>query len=292
MDSSGGFTPPPPPPPPPPGGPGGPGMPGGGGGDVLPARSLGDILSAAFEIYKDNATNLILIVAIVVVPLQFIAHFLSGVVFAADKETIVIGTVSVTRTVTRSFGTVLLVTLIGAIITIVISAALQAAIIRAAAQTTVGDPVDIDQSYRFGFAHFGSVLGASILVGIVVAVGFLLLVIPGVIFLTLLAVTIPVVVIERRGVTAAMSRSWNLAKGHFWHVLGTIVVAAIIAGVIGGIIGAIGGSNWFLGWIFGSIGQIIVAPFSAMVTVLLYLDLRTRSEALTAAQLRSELAGS
>src|SRR6266480_6644690 len=47
MDSSGGFTPPPPPPPPPPGGPGGPGMPGGGGGDVLPARSLGDILSAA-----------------------------------------------------------------------------------------------------------------------------------------------------------------------------------------------------------------------------------------------------
>ena len=259
---------------------------------MLPARGLGDILSAAFEIYKDNATKLILIVAIVVVPLQFISHFLSGVVFEPQKQTVTIGTVTVTETAARSFGTGLLVLLITAIITIVISAALQAAIIRAAAQTTVGDPVDIYQSYRFGFAHFGSVLGASILVGIVVVIGFILLIIPGVIFLTLLAVTIPVVVIERKGVTAAMSRSWNLAKGHFWHVLGTVVVAAIIAGVVGGLIGAIGGSNWFLAWIFGSIGQIIVAPFSAMVTVLLYLDLRTRSEALTASQLRGELAGS
>jgi len=73
-------------------------MPGGGGGDVLPARGLGDILSAAFEIYKDNATNLILIVAIVVVPLQFISHFLSGVVFEPQKQTVTIGTVTVTET--------------------------------------------------------------------------------------------------------------------------------------------------------------------------------------------------
>jgi hypothetical protein len=287
MDSSGGFTPPPPPPPPPPGGPGG-----GGGGDVLPARSLGDILSAAFEIYKNNATNLIVIVAVVVVPLQFILHFLTGVAFAAHKETVTIGTVSVTRFEARSLGTGLLLALIAAIITIVISAALQAAIIRAAAETTVGDPVDVNESYRFGFAHFGGVLGASILVGIVVGIGFILLIVPGVIFVTMLAVTIPVLVIERKGVTASMGRSWELVKGHFWHVLGTIVVAAIITGFIGGLIGRIGGTNWFAGWIFGSIGQIITAPFSAMVTVLLYLDLRTRAEALTSAQLRSELATS
>jgi hypothetical protein len=267
-------------------------MPGGGGGDVLPARGLGDILSAAFEIYKDNATNLILIVAIVVVPLQFISHFLSGVVFEPQKQTVTIGTVTVTETAARSFGTGLLVLLITLAIGIIITSALQAAIIRAAAQATVGDPVDVNESYRFGFAHFGGVLGASILVGIVVAIGIILLVIPGIIFATMLAVTIPVLVIERKGVTASMSRSWELVKGHFWHVLGTIVVAALIAGFVGGLIGLIGGSNWFLAWIFGSIGQIIVAPFSAMVTVLLYLDLRTRSEALTASQLRGELAGS
>jgi hypothetical protein len=259
---------------------------------VLPARSLGDILSAAFEIYKNNAASLIGIVAVVVVPLQLVLHFLTGVAFAADKETVTIGTVTVTRYAARSFGTFLFLALIAAIITIVITAALQAAIIRAAAQTTVGDPVDVTESYRFGFAHFGSVFGASLLVGIVIAVGLILLIVPGIIFATMLAVTIPVLLIERKGITASMSRSWELAKGHFWHVLGTILVAAIITGFIGSLIGRIGGTNWFAGWIFGSIGQIITAPFSAMVTVLLYLDLRTRSEALTSSQLRSELATS
>ena len=48
--------------------------------------------------------------------------------------------------------------------------------------------------------------------------------------------------------------------------------------------------NWFVTWVFQAIGQIIVAPFSALVAVLLYVDLRARTEALTADQLRGELA--
>ncbi|MGZ4147482.1 MAG: hypothetical protein ACXVPL_07225, partial [Actinomycetota bacterium] len=180
-------------------------------------------------------------------------------------------------------------TLIAAAITVIISAVLQAALTRGAALATVGDPVDAEASYRYGFRKFGSVLLISILVGIVVAIGFILLIIPGVIFLTMLAVAIPALIIEDRRGTDAMGRSWNLVKGSFWHVLGTIVVAGIITGVVGGILGAFGGSNWFLQWIFGSIGQIITAPFSALVAILLYIDLRVRHEALTGEQLRADL---
>ena len=87
-----------------------------------------------------------------------------------------------------------------------------------------------------------------------------------------------------------MRRSWNLVRGHFWHALGVIFVAALITGVIGGAIGAIGGDAWVVRWIFTAIGQILVAPFSALVSVLLYLDVRARSEALSASTLRAELA--
>jgi hypothetical protein len=258
---------------------------------VLQPRGLGDILMAAFEIYKNNATKLIVIVAVVVVPLQFISKLLTGVVFAPKKEQILIGNnISISTIAPRSFFVGLLVALVALLITVVITSALQAAITRAAAQTSVGEAVDVAESYRFGFKRFGSVLGASIVVGIVVVVGFLLLIVPGVYFFTIFAVTIPVVVIEGQGVGAAMSRSAALAKGNFWHVLGTVIVAAILAGIVSGIIGAIGGHNWFVSWIFVSIGTIITAPFQAMVSVLLYLDLRTRAESLTSAQLRSELA--
>ena len=284
MDDSGGFTTPPPPPPPP-------GGEGGAGGPGLPPRGVGEILSTAFEIYKANAQNLLMIVAIVVVPLTFISAFLSGVVFAPETRTEVILGQEIQVT-TQSAGAALLVAAIAAVVGVIISAVLQAAIMRGAAQGSIGDPVDIDASYKWGFARFGSVLLISILVGLAVLVGLLLFVIPGIFLAVMFSVAIPALVVENRRGTDAMSRSWNLVKGHFWHALGLIVLAFIIAAVVGGIIGAIGGAisdNWFVTWIFSSIAQIIVAPFTALVSVLLYLDLRARTESLTADTLRGEL---
>jgi hypothetical protein len=276
MDS-GGFAPPPPPPP------------SAGGGGSIPQRGLGDILSTAFEVYKANAAKLIVIVAIVVVPLSFISHFLTGYVFKPTVTTTTFAGQTITTASTRSFGTFVFASLIAAAIAVIISAVLQAALTRGAALAAVGDPVDTEASYQYGFKKFGSVLWISILVGLVVGIGFILLIIPGIIFLTMLAVTIPALIVEDQRGTSAMGRSWNLVKGHFWHVLGTIVVAALITGVVGAVLGLLGGSNWFLQWIFGSIAQIITAPFAALVTVLLYVDLRARSEQLTGERLRQEL---
>ena len=279
-DVPGGPTPPPPPPPPP--------MMGGPQGGI-PPKTLGEILSAAFNIYKANASKLLLIVAVVVVPLSFISALFSGVVFAGSKHTVLILGKPV-EVIDRSFGLFVAGALVTAVISVIISAALQAAILRAAAQATIGDPVDPEESYRFGFKRLGSVFLVSLLVGLAVAGGFILLVIPGIIFLVLFSVSVPVLIVENRRGRAAMSRSWNLAKGHFWHALGVILVAAIITGVISGIIGSIGGSAWVVRWIFTAIAQILTAPFSALVSVLLYLDLRARSEALSADTLRAELA--
>jgi glycerophosphoryl diester phosphodiesterase family protein len=279
MDNSGGFTaPPPPPPPPPPGGEGG-------AGGSLPARGLGDILSAAWQIYTKNAASLLLIVAVVVVPLSFIGALVSGVVFNED-ETVRAGVVSGNRSAVVGLFVGLILALIGLVIVFV----LQAAILRGAAQATIGDPVDVEASYRWGLRRFPSVLLLAILVGITVLVGFILLIIPGLIFIVMFSVAIPVLVIENRKGTEAMSRSWNLVKGHFWHVVLVLIVTALITGLVSGIVGAIGGHNWFIAWIFDAVAQIITAPFTALVSVLLYLDLRARSEALTAEQLRAELA--
>jgi Membrane domain of glycerophosphoryl diester phosphodiesterase len=279
-DVPGGPTPPPPPPPPP--------LMGGSQGG-LPPKTLGEILSAAFNIYKANASKLLLIVAVVVVPLSFISALFSGVVFEGSKHTVLILDRPV-EVIDRSFGFFLAGALVTAAISVIITAMLQAAILRAAAQATIGDPVDPEESYRFGFKRLGSVILVSLLVGLAILGGLILLVIPGIIFAVLLCVSVPVLIVENRRGRAAMSRSWNLVKGHFWHALGVIFVAGIIVGIVSGIIGAIGGSEWIVRWIFNAIAQILTAPFTALVSVLLYLDLRARTEALSASTLRAELA--
>jgi hypothetical protein len=256
----------------------------------IPSKTLGEILSAAFNIYKANASQLILVVAVVVVPLSLIGALFTGVVFAPDRIRVSEAGVVSLDYAGRSFAAILLVGAIGALIAVLVSAVMQAAILRAAAQATIGDPVDVEASYRYGFKRLWSVILVSLLVGLSVAVGFVLLIIPGIIFLAFLSVSVPVLIVEGRRGTEAMGRSWNLVRGHFWHALAVVVVAALIVGIISGLIGGIGGDNWVVRWIFTAIAQIVTVPFAALVSILLYLDLRARSESLSAETLRRELA--
>jgi hypothetical protein len=277
----GGMAPPPPPPP------------SAGGGGAIPQRGLGDILTAAFELYRANAAKLIQIVAIVVIPLTFVSALLTKVAF---KQTCTEVDLQAAQTVqdvvnkcTGGWFRGALLTAIGFFVAVAIQQLLDGAVTRGAAAATLGRAVDVNASYRYAFSRLGGLIGLALLVGLVVGVGFILLIIPGIIFLVFLSVSVGAFIIERLGVTDSMSRSWKLVSGQWWHTLGVIVVAAIIAGVVNGIITAIGGSTFIGAWIFSSIAQIITGPFVGLVYVLLYIDLRARHEGLTGQQLGSEL---
>jgi len=272
---------PPPPTPPPPGEPS--------GSAQLPARSLGEILGEAWRIYARNAGQLLLIVAVIVIPLSILGFVISHFAFAASTKVVTEAGQSVRVVEPRSFFIFLMAALVAAAISVIITALLQAALLRAAAEATIGDPFDVETSYKWGLRRFGGVLLVSILVGLAVGIGFILLVIPGIIALVFFSVSVPALVVENVRGTEAMRRSWNLVSHHFWHVLGVILVAAILTGVIAGIIRAIGGSSAVGGGITAAVGQILVAPYSALVSVLLYLDLRARRENLTVETLRGEL---
>jgi hypothetical protein len=273
--------------------PGGPGLPppppvSGGPSGSIPSKTLGEILSVAFDVYRANASKLLLLVAIVVVPLTLVSVLVADAI--VDASDIVRGGELVVDDIGTSFLGALFAGAIGGLIAVLISAVLQAATVRAAAQATIGDPVDVEASYRYGFRRLWSVILISILVGLIVAAGFILLIVPGIIFLVFLSASIPALIVENRRGTDALGRSWSLVQGNFWHALGVIFVAALIVGIVSGIIGAIGGGNWAVRWIFTAVAQIVTAPYAALVSVLLYLDLRARREALDATTLRQELA--
>ena len=279
MDDSGGFGAPPPPPPP-----------GAGGGGSIPQRGLGDILSVAFEVYKANAAKLIQIVAIVVIPLTFIMALLTQVAFKQHCDAAHVNSLSdIANNCTVSFGRSLLISAITYFIAVAIQQLLIGALTRGAAGALIGRDVDVSASYQYAFSRLGPLIGLALLVALVVGVGFILLVIPGIIFLVFLAVSVPAFIIERLGVTDSMSRSWKLVSGSWWHTLAVIFVAAIIAGVINGILTAIGGNSFFGAWILSAIAQIITAPFVALVSVVLYVDLRARHESLNATTLATDL---
>ncbi|MEA2456651.1 MAG: hypothetical protein QOI45_2913, partial [Thermoleophilaceae bacterium] len=74
----------------------------------------------------------------------------------------------------------------------------------------------------------GRLIGAGILATIIVIIGFVLIVVPGLIALTFLALVAPAVVIDRLGVTDALRRSRELVRGDAWRVFGVIVVLFLL----------------------------------------------------------------
>jgi uncharacterized membrane protein len=71
------------------------------------------------------------------------------------------------------------------------------------------DP-SLEQSYRFGFHRFWSVLLVSVLVGLATVAGLILFIIPGIYIGVRLCVSIEALVVEGRRGTQAMGRSWEL----------------------------------------------------------------------------------
>ncbi len=287
MDNSGGFTPAPPPPPPPPEGGGG----GGGAGGGFTPKTLGDVLSTAFDLYKANAATFLQIVAIVVIPLTFVQYLLTDVAFK-NTASLTINQETGEISGGSSFGRGILILIVAGVIGYLIQYLVTGAITRSAAGSLVGMKIDVGESYRYAFKRLAGLILVAILIALAVGVGLILLIIPGLIFAVFFSVAIPAFVIEHRKGTEALSRSWNLVRGSFWHVLGVIFVAGLLAAVVSGILGAIGGTSFFLSWIFGAIAQIIVSPFVALVGVVLYVDLRARHENLTPDGLRGELSSS
>jgi hypothetical protein len=138
-----------------------------------------------------------------------------------------------------------------------------------------------DQTIGGLFRSAGPVVGTLIVVGILagiaIAIGLVLLIIPGLILITIWAVVVPVVVIERTGVFESFGRSRELIKGHGWQVFGILVLLFIAAFIVQILIAAI------LGGVFDSVfgfaigvllTSLLMMPLTALAASVIYFELK------------------
>jgi hypothetical protein len=123
------------------------------------------------------------------------------------------------------------------------------------------------------------VLGQLILVGIVagvgVVIGFILIVIPGLVLMTIWSVAAPVVVLESPGGLGALGRSRALVRGNGWQVFGVILVLGILVVVVASAIEiAADSAGTGVGIVVRVIVGVLTAPLSALAAAVLYFELR------------------
>jgi len=96
-----------------------------------------------------------------------------------------------------------------------------------------GDKLEIKNMFE-AFRNYWNVVLANLLVGVIVCIGFVLLIIPGIIFACKLAFTPYLVVDRKMQVIEAVKESWRMTNGHAWKVflIGLLGIPISIVGFI------------------------------------------------------------
>jgi len=180
---------------------------------------------------------------------------------------------------------VALLTWVGAILSFVIGLValfwVQGALVKAVEDIRDGRAdLSLGETYERVRPQLPAIIVAGLLAGLGIALGLVLLIVPGLILLTWWIVIIPVIVLEGRSAGEAFSRSRELVRGHGWNVFGVIVltILLVIAFQIVLSLLLIPVSDWLRSFISNLVSGTVVTPFIVLVWTTLYYRLRAAKE--------------
>jgi hypothetical protein len=179
------------------------------------------------------------------------------------------------------------------IIDLIIGQVVTVTLIYGTLQALRGRQVSIGESLSEGLKHLGSVILVAIVVGLGVAVGAMLLLVPGLILASMWAVAIPAATIESTGVGGSLSRSSALTRDRRWRVFGALVVTWLISIAVSAVIGGLGGGLMVAGMGISAIKIVtwiavaMTQAFGACVVATLYYFLRREKEGVDIDQIAS-----
>src|SRR5438105_3631332 len=126
-----------------------------------------------------------------------------------------------------------LTALVALVLSLVGSLLVQGALVEVVRDLHEGrEPAPVNVYYDRTRGKLGTLLGVSLLYGLGVFLGFILLIVPGLIAVARWSLVVPLVMIEGRGRRDAFRRSSELVRGQTGRVLGVVFVANVITAVI------------------------------------------------------------
>jgi hypothetical protein len=182
-----------------------------------------------------------------------------------------------------------MIALLAIILTVTLGLLSQAILVYGSFQDMRGKQVDIGESFNVGIGRLVPILGLTILEGLCIMVGFMLLFVPGLILITMWFVAVPICIVERRGPWQSLVRSGELTKGHRWKIFGIVLVLYLVSAIVGyiltSVLTAIGGT--VLAMIATLLWNGVWGAFFAIFVVVTYYELRVAKEGIDIEQIAS-----
>jgi len=225
-------------------------------------RSVAQLIAEALDMYQDHPLLFLTLALGVIAPYQLI------VLAATGQGPLASGT-------HENVGLSYLLLLLEVIL---ISPLVSALHIHAVAVIGRGDQPRLGDVALCALKVLPVVVAAVIVSAFLTALGFIALIVPGVLLTLGWAVVAQVAAIEHEGWMPSLQRSRELTRGHYWHIFWLLLVTGLLAGGLKLAVAVIplGSSSGAASVAVGILTYTLTASFSALTLALLYYDLRGR----------------
>lgn len=182
-------------------------------------------------------------------------------------------------------------TLVSTFLNLVISALVTSLLVLLAYDAKLGRNVEISRYFGPALRALLPVALLSLAIGVLAGLGFLALVIPGLLVYAMFYVTVPAIVIEGAGF-GGMGRSATLTKEYRWPIIGLFLLVSICAGLLNAVIAFIAGllasgTGMLVMIALLSIGSAVVYGLMGVATSLTYARLREIKEGVSVESIAS-----
>ncbi len=219
--------------------------------------SISAVLDEAFHLYTRFFWRFVATAAVVFIVLDLASAF-------ADRAS------------KSSVSSEFLWSLVAVVLSVVGSFWLQGALVEAVADVRDGRiDTTIGELYERTRPRLPALIAAGIVAGLAIALGIILLIVPGLYLLTRWSLIPAVIVIEKCRAAEAFGRSWQLTRGYGWTVLGALIVTFLAYLIVQAVLGTL-----FLAlprfaavWIGGVVAHSVATPLIALTGAVLYFRL-------------------
>lgn len=133
--------------------------------------------------------------------------------------------------------------------------------------------------FKVVWPRLAPLVAVGVLGGIAIVIGFILLIVPGLVLATWWALLAPVIVVEHGRWFDAFGRSRALVRGSGWQVFAVVVIVFLLQIGVAAALQAIGGSTLVGQWLANLVANVFTAPIVALAAAIMYFELRGAPQA-------------
>ncbi len=133
------------------------------------------------------------------------------------------------------FSAIIMIGVLSALVSWIVGTTVTGIIVKSASDQIEKGSMDLGASFSYVVSKLPSLLVAQLISGILVGIGLLLFVVPGIIIAIMFSLIIPSIIVEQKGALASLGRSRKLVSNRWLKTFVLLLVISLILLVVSGV---------------------------------------------------------